>query len=80
VRDVSKNAKNDEGAFRVQHCAPYPAPAGCSSGKPRATCTQPDSLCALSPFIRRFSLPLSERERDFHCGIAHLVREHAVVD
>ena len=37
-------------------------------------------LCALSPFIRRLARPLSERERDAHCGIAYFVGEHAILD
>jgi hypothetical protein len=37
-------------------------------------------LCALSPFIRRLARPLSEGERDAHCGIAYFVGEHAILD
>jgi len=37
-------------------------------------------LCAVSPFIRRLARPLSERQRDAHCGIAYFVGEHAILD
>src|ERR1700735_1648616 len=37
-------------------------------------------LRALSPLIRRLARPLSERERDAHCGFAYFVGEHAILD
>ena len=50
------------------------------SGKPTPTRTQPGGLRALSPLIRRSARPLSERQRDAHCGIAYFVGEHAILD
>src|SRR4029077_9707499 len=55
-----------------------PPPAG--RGKPRTTRTQPGGLRALSPLIRRWARPLSERQRDAHCGFAYFVGEHAILD
>jgi hypothetical protein len=55
-------------------------PAGPGSGEPRTTRTQPGGLRALSPLIRRLARPLSERQRDAHCGIAYFVGEHAILD
>ena len=37
-------------------------------------------LRALSLFIRRSARPLSERQRDAHCGFAYFVGEHAILD
>jgi hypothetical protein len=54
--------------------------AGPGSGKPRPTRTQPGGLRALSPLTRRSARPLSERQRDGHCGFAYFVGEHAILD
>jgi hypothetical protein len=81
VQDVSnQNAKRRRAHLEFNIADISPPPAGRGHGKPRPTRTQPGGLRALSPLIRRLARPLSERQRDAHCGIAYFVGEHAILD